>query len=104
MEAFWSVLEWGANTILFVWMGIILAIVLPPSHENIGLINHPVVLVPSDAGYVVILFLWLQVGERGWRHQGVVVKRFRGELRGARTVQKRPRAADLILEIRLAVH
>lgn len=61
MHAFWGVLEWGANTILFVWMGIVLAIVLPPSHEETPITSLQVHLVPSDAGYVVLLFLWLQV-------------------------------------------
>lgn len=42
-------------------MGIVLAIVLPPSHEETAITNLTVHLVPSDAGYVVVLFLWLQV-------------------------------------------
>jgi hypothetical protein len=43
-------------------MGIVLAIVLPPSHEETAITSLTVHLVPSDAGYVVVLFLWLQVG------------------------------------------
>jgi hypothetical protein len=42
-------------------MGIVLAIVLPPSHEETAITNLTVHLVPSDVGYVVVLFLWLQV-------------------------------------------
>lgn len=42
-------------------MGIVLAIVLPPSHEETPITNLRVHVVPSDAGYVVVLFLWLQV-------------------------------------------
>jgi hypothetical protein len=61
MHGFWSVLEWGANTILFVWMGIVLAIVLPPSHAETAITNQPIHLEARDAGYVVVLYLWLQV-------------------------------------------
>eukprot|EP00775_Hariotina_reticulata_P012274 gene12274-12411_t len=61
MHAFWGVLEWGANTILFVWMGIVLAIVLPPSHEHTQISSLPIQLEARDAGYVVVLYLWLQV-------------------------------------------
>jgi hypothetical protein len=66
MEAFWGVLEWGANTILFIWMGLVLAIVLPPSHYDIAYIRRPMVLVPSDVGYMILLFVWLQVRGLGW--------------------------------------
>ncbi|KAF8058312.1 NHX8 [Scenedesmus sp. PABB004] len=61
MHAFWGVLEWAANTILFVWMGIVLAIVLPPSHAATAITDQPIHLEPRDAGYVVVLYLWLQV-------------------------------------------
>jgi hypothetical protein len=61
MHGFWGVLEWGANTILFVWMGIVLAIVLPPSHAETSITNQPIHLEARDAGYVVVLYLWLQV-------------------------------------------
>jgi hypothetical protein len=61
MHGFWGVLEWGANTILFVWMGIVLAIVLPPSHEETAITDQPIYLQARDAGYVVVLYLWLQV-------------------------------------------
>ncbi|WIA41790.1 hypothetical protein OEZ86_009122 [Tetradesmus obliquus] len=61
MHGFWGVLEWGANTILFVWMGIVLAIVLPPSHAETAITNQPIHLEARDAGYVVVLYLWLQV-------------------------------------------
>jgi hypothetical protein len=53
-----------AGVWLCVWlyrMGIVLAIVLPPSHEETAITNLRVHVVPSDAGYVVVLFLWLQV-------------------------------------------
>ncbi len=66
MHGFWSVLEWGANTILFVWMGIVLAIVLPPSHQQTAITNQPIHLEARDAGYVVVLYLWLQVRGLGW--------------------------------------
>lgn len=65
MHGFWGVLEWGANTILFVWMGIVLAIVLPPSHAETAITNQPIHLEARDAGYVVVLYLWLQVGSAG---------------------------------------
>lgn len=48
-------------------MGIVLAIVLPPSHEETPITNLSVHLVPSDVGYVVVLFLWLQVGAHSCR-------------------------------------
>lgn len=39
-----------------------LAIVLPPSHEATAITRSVAVhLVPSDAGYMFILFFWLQV-------------------------------------------
>lgn len=60
MHGFWSVLEWGANTVLFVWMGIVLAIVLPPSHADTAFTDHAITLKPADAGYAVVLYLWLQ--------------------------------------------
>eukprot|EP00878_Enallax_costatus_P037337 GHUV01042162.1.p1 GENE.GHUV01042162.1~~GHUV01042162.1.p1 ORF type:complete len:355 (+),score=100.67 GHUV01042162.1:663-1727(+) len=62
MHSFWGVLEWSANTILFVWMGIVLAIVLPPSHEETVITDQPIHLEPRDAAYVVLLYVWLQVG------------------------------------------
>ena len=62
MHAFWGVLEWGANTILFVWMGIVLAIVLPPSHADTAITQHPMKLDARDVGYVAVLYLWLLVG------------------------------------------
>jgi hypothetical protein len=39
----------------------LLAIVLPPSHEETAIINQPFHLEARDAGYVVVLYLWLQV-------------------------------------------
>lgn len=42
-------------------MGILLAIVLPPSHESTAITDMKVHVVPTDAGYMVVLFLWLQV-------------------------------------------
>lgn len=62
MHGFWGVLEWGANTILFVWVGITLAIVLPPSHKATVFTDHGIHLEAKDAAYVVVLYLWLQVG------------------------------------------
>lgn len=61
MHSFWGVLEWSANTILFVWMGIVLAIVLPPSHEETAITDQPIHLEARDAAYVVLLYVWLQV-------------------------------------------
>ncbi len=63
MHAFWGVLEWLANTILFVWVGVVVAftIVNPPS---VQFTDNGVYLEPSDAGYAVILYLWLQVRRR----------------------------------------
>ena len=49
-------------------MGIVLAIVLPPSHEATAITKLAVHLVPSDAGYMFILFFWLQVG-KGVHHK-----------------------------------
>lgn len=51
----------GATPLPLCRMGIVLAIVLPPSHEETPITSLQVHLVPSDAGYVVLLFLWLQV-------------------------------------------
>lgn len=42
-------------------MGILLAVVLPPSHEATPFTNLKIHLVPSDAGYMFVLFMWLQV-------------------------------------------
>lgn len=61
MHSFWGVLEWAANTILFVWMGIVLAIVLPPSHAETVITDQPIHLEGRDAAYVVLLYVWLQV-------------------------------------------
>lgn len=64
MHAFWNVLEWLANTILFIWVGIALAFVLlepssPALKTEIKFSHH---LSPTDAGYAVVLYLWLLVG------------------------------------------
>lgn len=49
------------------WMGIVLAIVLPPSHEATMLTDQPIYLQPSDAGYAIALYLWLQVSKAHYR-------------------------------------
>jgi NhaP-type Na+/H+ or K+/H+ antiporter len=63
MHAFWNVMEWLANTILFVWVGIALAFVLlepssPQLKSEVKFSHH---LSPVDAGYAVVLYLWLLV-------------------------------------------
>lgn len=64
MHAFWNVLEWLANTILFIWVGIALGFVLlePASPalkmQEIKFAHH---LQATDAGYCVVLYLWLLV-------------------------------------------
>lgn len=64
MHAFWNALEWLANTILFIWVGIALGFVLlEPSNpalkiQEIKFAHH---LRPVDAGYAVVLYLWLLV-------------------------------------------
>lgn len=64
MHAFWSALIWLADTILFIWMGITLAFVLlEPSDPAVSMLGtefeHQ--LTPVDAGYAVVLYLWLLV-------------------------------------------
>lgn len=67
MHAFWNALEWLANTILFIWVGIALGFVLlePASpqlkFEQITFSHH---LSATDAGYAVVLYLWLLVSNR----------------------------------------
>ncbi|GBF87432.1 hypothetical protein Rsub_00143 [Raphidocelis subcapitata] len=63
MQAFWSALEWVANTILFLAVGMALAFVLlPPAHPLLQfeakVAKH---VTPIDAGYCVVLYLWMLV-------------------------------------------
>lgn len=67
MHAFWNVLEWLANTILFIWVGIALGFVLlQPADEGLRVqeINFSHHLKPTDAGYAVVLYLWLLVSRQ----------------------------------------
>jgi uncharacterized membrane protein len=64
MHAFWSALIWLADTILFIWMGIMLAfILLPPSDPSVRILGQELdhMLVPMDAAYAVLLYVWLLV-------------------------------------------
>jgi uncharacterized membrane protein len=64
MHAFWSALIWLADTILFIWMGIMLAfILLPPSDPGVRILGQELdhMLVPMDAAYAVLLYVWLLV-------------------------------------------
>jgi len=64
MHAFWSALIWLADTILFIWMGITLAFVLlEPSDPAVSMLGTEFEnqLHPVDAGYAVVLYLWLLV-------------------------------------------
>jgi len=73
MHAFWNALEWLANTILFIWVGIALGFVLlEPSNpalkiQEIKFAHH---LRPVDAGYAVVLYLWLLVSRLLWECGG----------------------------------
>eukprot|EP00775_Hariotina_reticulata_P007049 gene7049-7263_t len=63
MHAFWQSLEWLANTILFLWVGIALGFILlqpttPLLKTEVTFSHH---LTPVDAGYAVVLYLWLLV-------------------------------------------
>lgn len=64
MHAFWAALEWLANTILFIWVGIALGFVLlEPANpalrlQEIKFAHH---LSATDAGWAVVLYLWLLV-------------------------------------------
>jgi uncharacterized membrane protein len=67
MHAFWNALIWLADTILFIWMGVILAfILLPPSHPSVRILGQELdhMLVPMDAAYAVLLYVWLLVGHQ----------------------------------------
>jgi NhaP-type Na+/H+ or K+/H+ antiporter len=68
MHAFWNVMEWLANTILFVWVGIALAFVLlEPSNPQLQAeVKFSHYLSPVDAGYAVVLYLWLLVSPFWW--------------------------------------
>lgn len=63
MHAFWSVLEWLANTMLFIWVGIALGFVLlePSSPQLQTEVKFSHWIRPADAGYAVVLYLWLLV-------------------------------------------
>ncbi|WIA34707.1 hypothetical protein OEZ86_013018 [Tetradesmus obliquus] len=64
MHAFWEALEWLANTILFVWVGITLGLILPPkpSHPSLAMeVEFTDFLTAADVGYAVVLYLWLMV-------------------------------------------
>eukprot|EP00878_Enallax_costatus_P006804 GHUV01007132.1.p1 GENE.GHUV01007132.1~~GHUV01007132.1.p1 ORF type:complete len:889 (+),score=286.27 GHUV01007132.1:1018-3684(+) len=64
MGAFWEALEWIANTILFIWVGIALGLVLPPDPTHPALqygVQFSYHLAAADAGYAVVLYLWLMV-------------------------------------------
>ncbi|WIA14531.1 hypothetical protein OEZ85_003050 [Tetradesmus obliquus] len=64
MHAFWQALEWLANTILFVWVGITLGLILPPkpSHPSLAMeVEFTDFLTAADVGYAVVLYLWLMV-------------------------------------------
>jgi hypothetical protein len=67
MHAFWSALIWLADTILFIWMGIMLAfILLPPSAPEVRILGQELdhALVPMDAAYAVLLYVWLLVSRQ----------------------------------------
>lgn len=69
MHAFWNVLEWLANTMLFLWVGIALGFVLlePSSPQLKTEVKFSHYIRPVDAGYAVVLYLWLLVGWlAGW--------------------------------------
>ncbi|KAF6265731.1 Sodium/hydrogen exchanger family-domain-containing protein [Scenedesmus sp. NREL 46B-D3] len=64
MHAFWAALEWLANTILFIWVGITLGLLLPPkpSHPSMQMeVDFTDFLIAADVGYAVVLYLWLMV-------------------------------------------
>jgi NhaP-type Na+/H+ or K+/H+ antiporter len=63
MHAFWDALEWAANTILFIWVGVVLGLILLPSerHPESGQVHPSYYLEGSDVGYAVVLYLWLLV-------------------------------------------
>lgn len=73
MHAFWNALEWLANTILFIWVGIALGFVLlEPSNpalkiQEVKFAHH---LRSVDAGYAVVLYLWLLVSRGIWGCEG----------------------------------
>jgi NhaP-type Na+/H+ or K+/H+ antiporter len=61
MHAFWDALEWAANTILFIWVGVVLGLILLPSETASGQVHPSYYLEASDVGYAVVLYLWLLV-------------------------------------------
>jgi NhaP-type Na+/H+ or K+/H+ antiporter len=68
MHTFWNVLEWLANTMLFIWVGIALGFVLlePSSPQLQTEVKFSHWIRPADAGYAVVLYLWLLVGFGWW--------------------------------------
>jgi hypothetical protein len=67
MHAFWSALIWLADTILFIWMGVMLAFVLlEPSDPSVRILGEDFtnLLTPIDAAYAVLLYVWLLVSTR----------------------------------------
>ncbi|KAF6258312.1 hypothetical protein COO60DRAFT_1132229 [Scenedesmus sp. NREL 46B-D3] len=64
MHVFWASLEWLAHTILYIWIGVALGVVLPPRPHHPSLtmeVEFTQYLKPVDVGYAVLLYLWLLV-------------------------------------------
>ena len=61
MHAFWDALEWAANTILFIWVGVVLGLILLPADTANGQVHPSYYLEGVDVGYAVVLYLWLLV-------------------------------------------
>jgi NhaP-type Na+/H+ or K+/H+ antiporter len=71
MHAFWNALIWLADTILFIWMGVMLAFVLlEPSDPSVRILGEEFtgLLTPIDAAYAVLLYVWLMVSSQTPRH------------------------------------
>lgn len=66
VESFWHALVWLADTILFIWVGIMLAFVLlKPSDQSVRIMGDEFIIQNQlkgiDAAYGLLLYAWLLV-------------------------------------------
>lgn len=66
VRSFWNALVWLADTILFIWVGIMLAFVLlEPSDQSVRIMGDEFIiqnqLKAIDAAYGLLLYVWLLV-------------------------------------------
>jgi hypothetical protein len=60
-HAFWGAIEWMCNTLLFVWQGIVLMMLMVPRADAGMLVALRNELKAADVGYLVLLYVWILV-------------------------------------------